>query len=161
MNIPNLEGVFVAVNKHGKQSKEAVKIIDEVYKGDDPIVIFPAGLVSRKKKGVISDLDWKKSFISKAKEYQRDVVPVHVSGRCTNFFYNLSNFRKFIGIKANLEMFYLADETYRHRNEHIRIVFGKPVSYETFTTKLRPAAWALKMKELVYRLEKDQNAILE
>ena len=160
MNIPNLEGVFVAVNKHGKQSKEAARIIDEVYKSDDPIVIFPAGLVSRKKKGVIRDLEWKKSFITKAKEYKRDVVPVHVSGRCTNFFYNLSNFRKFLGIKANLEMFFLADETYKHRNEHIRIVFGKPVSYESFTRKFKPFEWAEKMKDLVYRLKDDRNAIL-
>lgn len=161
MNIPNMEGVFVAVNKHGKQSKDGARIIDNVYKSMDPILIFPAGLVSRRKRGIIRDLEWKKSFITKAKAYQRDVIPVHVSGRCTNFFYNLSNLRKFFGIKANLEMFFLADETYRHRNEHIRIVLGKPVSFETYTTKLRPDEWALKMKELVYRLEKDPNAFLE
>lgn len=160
MNIPNMEGIFVAVNKHGKQSKEVARIIDDVFKSKYPVLIFPAGLVSRKKKGVIRDLVWKKNFITKAKAYQRDVVPVHVSGRCTNFFYNLSNFRKFLGIKANLEMFFLADETYKHRNEHIRVVFGKSIPYQSFTSESKPDKWADRMQDLVYRLKSDPDARL-
>ena len=44
--------------------------------------MFPAGLNSRKRKdGTIHDLPWKKTFISKSVEYQRDVVPIHFGGR--------------------------------------------------------------------------------
>lgn len=158
MNIPNMQGIFVPVNKHGRQTKEVAEKIDAVYRGNDPILSFPAGLVSRKKRGVIRDLDWKKNFINKSKTYQRDVLPIWVSGRCTNFFYNLANLRKFLGIKSNLEMFFLPDETYRHKNAHIRLVIGKTIPYQSFTNSLKPDQWANKIKEFVYLLENDSNA---
>lgn len=161
MSIKNMNGIFVPINKHGRQAQETVKEFDRVFAGDDPVMSFPSGFVSRRKRGVIMDLEWKKNFVTKSKQYKRDVVPVWISGRCTNFFYNLSNIRKFLGIKANLEMFYLPDETYRHRNEHIKIVFGKAIPWETFSSDKRPADWAEIMKNLVYRLKDDPEAKLE
>ncbi|MCF8379750.1 MAG: 1-acyl-sn-glycerol-3-phosphate acyltransferase [Bacteroidales bacterium] len=158
MNIPNLQGIFVPVNKHGRQTKEVAEKIDAVYKSDDPILSFPSGLVSRKKRGVIKDLDWKKSFITKSKSYQRDVIPVWVSGKCSNFFYNLANFRTFFGIKSNLEMFFLPDETYKHKNSHIKVVIGKAIPYQSFDNRLKPEEWANKIKDFVYTLENDSNA---
>lgn len=160
MNITNMHGIFVPINKHGGQSHEVVRKIDSIFASDDQILTFPAGLVSRRKKGHISDLEWKKNFIVKAREHKRDIVPVWVSGRCTDFFYNLSNFRKFIGIKANLEMFYLPDETYKHRNEHIKVIFGKPIPHSSLTNAQRPSEWAQMIRDLVYRLESNPEADL-
>lgn len=160
MNISNMDGVFVPINKHGRQSQQAVKDLEAIYQGDDPLLTFPAGLVSRRRKGIIRDVPWKKNFISKARQYKRDVIPVWVSGRCTNFFYRLANLRKFLRIKSNIEMFFLPDETYRHRNEHIRIVFGKPVSWEKFSREKRPAEWADLMQDLIYKLKDDPDVTL-
>jgi len=152
MSFENLKPLFVPINKHGSMTHESVRIFEDVMDSNMQILTFPSGLVSRKIKGQIRDPEWQKSFISKAVQHKRDVVPVHVSGRCTNFFYRLSNFRKFLGIKTNIEMFYLADETYRHRNEHITITFGQPVSYTTFDKSKRPGAWAKSMQNYVYSL---------
>jgi putative hemolysin len=152
MNVVNLRPLLVPINKHGKQAYESVRLIDEVMKSDLQIMTFPSGLVSRRINGIIRDTEWHKNFISKAVQYERDIIPMHVSGRCTNFFYNLSNLRKLIGIKSNIEMFYLPDETFRHRNEHISITFGKPVSYKLFDKNKRPAAWAKSMQNYVYSL---------
>ena len=99
------------------------------------------------------DLHWQKNFITKAVKYQRNVIPIHFSGRNTNFFYRLANFRKFLGIKANIEMLYLADETIKHRNKHLVIKFGKPIPWQTFDKSKRPIEWAKWVKEQVYALD--------
>ncbi len=153
MKLKNLHGVFIPVNKHGRQGVELAKQLDEAFKSDAQILTFPAGLVSRKIKGQIVDLEWHKSFINKARQYKRDIIPIHMGGKNSNFFYNLANLRKKLGIKANIEMLYLIDEAMKHQGSTINVKFGKPVSWETFTPKKRPAEWAKWMKEKTYALD--------
>ena len=152
MNIPQLHHVFVPLNKHGGHPKEVIKQLDETYSSDKQILIFPSGLASRMIKGKVQDFTWKKHFIAKAIEYQRDVIPVHVSGRNSNFFYRLANFRTFFRMKWNLEMFYLADETFSHKNQNFTITFGKPISYKHFDNSKTLNQWASEVRDLVYRL---------
>lgn len=155
MNINNMDGVFVPINKHGAQAVENVKKIEAIFRSENHVLTFPAGLVSRRRKGVIRDTEWKKSFITKAVNFKRDVVPLHITGRCTNFFYNLAWLRKFLGIKSNIEMFYLPSETIKHKNSHYTITIGKPISFLTFDTRLRPLEWAARVKDHCYRLADD------
>jgi len=114
-------------------------------------------LASRKTKGKIRDLEWKKTFISKAIKYNRDIIPVHISGRLSNFFYNFANVRKFLGIKANLEMLYLSNETFKRKNKRFEITFGKPIPYGTFDKTMNHYDWAQKVNEHVYLLKDDKN----
>jgi putative hemolysin len=158
MNVKNMNGVSVPINKHGSLGMENVRRIDAIFRSDDHVMTFPAGLVSRRKKGVIRDEAWMKSFVTKAVQYKRDVVPIHITGRCSNFFYNLANIRTFLGIKANLEMFYLPSETFKHKNGHYRITIGKPVSYKIFDKRHRPAEWAAKMREHCYVIAENPDA---
>jgi len=158
MNAKNMDGVFVPINKHGSQVIENVKRIDRIFQSDDQVMTFPAGLVSRRKKGVIRDPEWKKSFVTKAVQHQRNVVPIHITGRCSNFFYNLANLRKFFGIKANIEMFYLPGETFKHKHGHYRITIGKPIDFQIFDKRYKPAEWAEKVKQYTYELAQDPNA---
>lgn len=158
MNIHNLEEFFIPVNKHGVQTVIIANKINEAFSSDCQMLSFPAGLVSRRRRGVIRDLNWKKSFIAKAVSHRRDVVPIHVSGRCTGFFYNFANFRRFLGIKANLEMFFLPDETFRHINEHVVITIGKPVPWQTFDKSFSALQWAAKMRDFVYTLPNNHSS---
>ena len=128
MNLSPLEEVFVPVNKHGRQTEEYARRIDQLYASDTQVLYFPAGLCSRRAGGIISDPEWKKSFITKAIKYQRDVVPIYFDGRNSNFFYRLANIRKKLGIKANIEMFYLADELFRQRDATFTIKIGQSIS---------------------------------
>lgn len=156
MNIKGLNNIFIPINKHGGHSKEAARMIEAAYESDAQILMFPAGLVSRKqKKGLIADLEWKKNFITKAIQHKRDIIPVHITGRNSNFFYNLANWRKRLGIKANIEMLYLADEMYRQKGENLTIRFGEPVARETFNQPKAAREWAQKIKEMVYDLPKN------
>jgi putative hemolysin len=152
-NIRNMSGIFIPINKHGGQAKDAAKMIEEAYSSDCQILYFPAGLCSRKKRGVISDLEWHKSFITKSIQHKRDVVPAFFSGRNSNFFYNLANIRKFIGLKANIEMLYLADEMFKQKDKEIRLVFGEPIPWETFDKTKSAPEWADWVKSKSYNLE--------
>ena len=152
-SIENLSGIFLPVNKHGPQGKEAARRLEEAYASGSQILYFPAGLCSRKTGGVIKDLQWHKSFITKSIQHRRDVIPAYFSGRNSNFFYNLSNFRKFIGIKANIEMLYLADEMFRQKDKEIRLVFGQRIPWQTFDKSKSALDWALWVNTKTYELE--------
>jgi putative hemolysin len=153
MNIENLSGIFLPINKHGAQEKESAKRIEQAYSSNSQILYFPAGLCSRKKNGIIKDLKWHKSFITKAIQHKRDIVPAYFSGKNSSFFYRFSNIRKFLGIKANLEMLYLADEMFKQRNKEICLIFGEPIPWQTFDKTKTVGEWAEWVKTKSYALE--------
>ncbi|MGA1976864.1 MAG: 1-acyl-sn-glycerol-3-phosphate acyltransferase [Bacteroidales bacterium] len=142
MNVENLSGIFLPVNKHGGQAREAILKLEETYASESQILYFPFGLCSRKRKGVIRDLVWHKSFISKAIQYKRDIVPAFFEGRNSSFFYNLANIRTFLGIRANIEMLYLPDEMFRQKGKDITLIFGKTIPWQTLDNTKTPSEWA-------------------
>lgn len=148
--LSNLRSIFVPINKHGAQGKKNAELIEKAYASDNQIITFPAGLCSRKQNGKIQDTEWKKSFIQKAVEYRRDIVPVFFEGRNSNFFYRLANMRKALGIKMNYEMIYLPDEMFKSKHKTYSIHFGKPIPWQTFDSSRKPAEWAEWVKEIVY-----------
>ena len=152
LNIENFQPLFLPVNKHGANAKSALKMIDDAYASDEATLVFPAGLVSRKLPEGIADLEWKKSFISKAIKYEQEVLPVYIGGRNSSFFYNLSNIRRRLGVKANLEMFYLADELFKQRGKTLKIIFGKPIPHTTFRKDKSQQEWAHEVRRRVYEL---------
>ncbi|MCB9223172.1 MAG: 1-acyl-sn-glycerol-3-phosphate acyltransferase [Crocinitomicaceae bacterium] len=153
LNFNHIENYMVGVNKHGANSKTAVHRVNELFASDQAVFIFPAGLVSRKTKRVVEDSEWKKTFITKAKEHKRDVIPIHISGELSSFFYRLSNFRKRIGIKLNVEMVYLANETFKLKNKSFHITVGRPISWSTFDKSKPDQEWASEVKKVVYSLK--------
>jgi len=155
MNLTNLKDHFVPINKHGAQGREAARLLEAAYASDSQILMFPAGLVSRKTDGKITDLEWKRNFVKKAIQHKRDIVPVYISGQNSNFFYNLANIRKKLGIKLNIEMLFLPKELFKSVTNKVTIVFGRPVRWEELNNGLKPQEWAQKIKELTYNLAKN------
>ncbi len=153
MNIGPLRDIFIPINKHGRQSAEYARAYNDAFASDVPIVTFPAGLCSRRRGGVVCDLEWKPSFVKQAVASRRDVVPVFFDGRLSGFFYHLSNFRKAVGIKANIEMLYLVDEMFRQRGSHFRIMVGDPVPWQSLDDGTSPRLHARRLKEEVYKLK--------
>ena len=154
LELKNFAPIFVPVNKHGKNSADYTKKFEEIYSSSECLLIFPAGLVSRREEGhVVKDLVWKKSFITKAVQYQKNVIPVYIGGHNSKFFYNLAYWRKKIGIKANIEMFFLVDEMYKQKGKTITFTFGEPISWKTFTSDKTADYWSGKVKEHVYALQ--------
>jgi putative hemolysin len=154
LNLKNLEPVFIPVNKHGRQSIQYVRKIEALYESDEQVLYFPAGLCSRRQGEKIMDLEWKKNFVKKAIEHKRDIVPVHFEGQNSPFFYRLANLRQSIGIKANIEMFYLPDEMFRQKHKKIHVTIGHPISYQSLDKSKTHAEWAAEIKSVVYQLGK-------
>lgn len=151
-NLHPMKDMFVPVNKFGAQSREGAEMMHELYSSDDHLVTYPSGMCSRKVNGKIEDLEWKKNFITKAIQYKRDVIPVYFEGRNSNFFYNLANLRKFLRIKFNVEMMYLADEMFKQKGKKFSIVIGKPIPWDSFNKSKNHSEWAAWVKDITYSL---------
>ncbi|MDC6481714.1 1-acyl-sn-glycerol-3-phosphate acyltransferase [Schleiferiaceae bacterium] len=155
MSIINLRGIFVGVNKFGATPRENIRRVDELFGSENAVFIFPAGLVSRMTQHrVIRDLDWKKTFISKAKRHKKPIVPVHISGRLSRKFYRVAKIRKFFGIQMNIEMLLLAQEMMKQRGKTITITYGKPIYSATLDKTRSDDEWAYEVKSNVYNLVK-------
>lgn len=133
LNIKNLRPVFTGVNVFGKFKKSQIIAVDELYESENQIVVFPAGMVSRKIKKEIKDLEWKKSFLTKAIKYNRDIIPVYADAYNSKYFYNFAKFRKNIGLKVNLELMYLPREMFKFDGKEIIFKFGEPIPISSFT----------------------------
>jgi putative hemolysin len=154
MYIDNYSDIFLPVNKVGSFGREAARLMEEAYASDYQLLNFPAGICSRKIKGAITDLKWQKSFIVRAIQHKRDIVPCFFAGRNSSFFYNLANIRTGLGIKMNFEMLYLADEMYRQKGKDIDVYFGEVIPWQTFDKSKSPQEWADMIRDKTYDLQK-------
>ena len=150
--IPNLRSVMLGVNAFGVNSRETVEKINQLFASDEQIMIFPAGTVSRRTRGVISDILWQKTFVTKSIQYRRDVIPVHISGRNSGLFYFTANLRKLLGIKTGFEIILLPREMMKQRNSTFTLTFGKPITCSDLEEQFSNSQGASKIKSLVYAL---------
>lgn len=153
MAIEPLSGTFVPINKHGNQSRSASQSLDEAMESDVPVIIFPAGLVSRRgDNGAIRDLQWHKMFINKSIKTGRDIIPVHFNGHNSSFFYKFARLRTKLGLKFNIEMVRLPREVFRSRGSHFTISIGKAIPCDSLRGGILSHQEASRIKEIVYDL---------
>lgn len=156
LNLDSMKEMFVGVNKHrkGKNKSETRESIKQLFESDDAVCVFPAGLVSRKIKGEVMDLEWKKTFVTLSRENDRTIIPIYIDGKLSNFFYRLHKLRTFLGIKANIEMLYLSNELFKQKNKHFKFIVGTPIKSDYLNQDLNDFAVAQKIKQEVYNLRK-------
>lgn len=152
MNLTGLAPLFIPINKTGRNGRDFPRMVDAAFRGDHHVIMFPAGLCSRKIDGKIQDVAWKKTFISKSIETKRDVIPIHFSGRNSSFFYRLANLSKWLGIKFNIAMLYLVDELYKKQGHTFTIHIGKPIPWQHFSSEKSATQWAAIVRQQVYDL---------
>ncbi|MGI6243242.1 MAG: glycerol acyltransferase [Prevotella sp.] len=150
MFLPGLKPLCIGINKTGRQARNFPKIVEAGFASDNHILMFPAGLNSRNIDGVIRDLPWKKTFISKSVEYHRDVVPIYFSGHNSKRFYRLAKWQKKLGLKVNIAMLFLVDEMYKNVHKKFRVVIGKPIPWQTFDKSKTAVEWAKYVQDRVY-----------
>ena len=150
-----LNPIFLGVNKHGAQSRDASKRLEDAFASDAQIIMFPAGLVSRKQDdGEISDLRWHKMVIQKAISSHRDIIPLYFNGVNSQFFYKFARLRTRLGLKFNIEMIYLPREIFKRNDRSFQITIGKPVSWESLRGGTHAQEEADRLRETVYNLRK-------
>jgi putative hemolysin len=152
-NLKPLNEYFVPVKVYSsRQSRELGTQIAEMFSSDKQILVFPAGLCARKIKGKVTEMPWKKMFVTQAKRYQRDVVPMHISGFNSKRFFFFTRLSRFLKLKFNIGMIFLVDELFNKKGEEFVITFGKPVPYTTFEKSKTDLEWAAEMKDTVQKL---------
>jgi putative hemolysin len=150
--IPNLRPLMLGINVFGMNTKETAVKLGELFSSETQVMIFPSGEVSRRKKGVIRDPLWQKTFVTKAIQHKRDIIPVHISGRNSDFFYCTANIRSFLGIKTYIETILLPREMMNQRNHPVTLTFGRPVPWQSLTGEKNHSEWAQYIKDIVYSL---------
>ena len=153
-----LAGLWAPVNKVGRLTKEQAQQQHALWESETDVLTFPAGICSRLQriegKWQIQDFEWQKNFIQRAREYQRDIVPIYFEGRNSKFFYTLAYIRKLLHIKLNIEMLYLVDEMYGAHGKHFKVHVLPPISYTSLDTSKSPKEWAAYIKQIVYNQKK-------
>lgn len=148
-----LRGVFLPVNKHGAQSRDAARAVDDAMRGDKPVIIFPAGLCSRASwGGTVADLEWNKMFVNMAIRHRRDIIPLHFDGRNSMSFYLSAKLRSTLGIKFNIEMLHLPREIFKSLHKRYTVTAGPRISYTQLAGGTSARATAARLRALTYSL---------
>ena len=152
MNLPGLAPLCIPINKTGKQSRDFPRMVEEGFASEHHMMVFPAGLCSRKIDGEIHDLPWTKTFITKSVQTKRDVVPIYFNGRNSERFYRIANICKKLKLKVNIAMLYLVDEMFLNEGKTFEVTIGKPIPWQTFDKTKKPKEWANYVENVVYSL---------
>ena len=151
-NMKPLQEFFVPVSVGGRQGRDIAAKVASMFESGRQVLVFPAGLCAKSIKGVVTEMPWKKMFISQARKYQRDVVPVHISGHNSKWYFFLSWLSRTLKLKFNLGMIYLVDELFKQRGNEFVITFGKPIEYDRFDKTKTDLQWADEVKNIVKNL---------
>lgn len=152
MAVEPLRGVFLPVNKYGKQSRDAAAQIEEALQGDNQFITFPAGLCSRMQPdGTIADLPWQKAAVAHAINHHRDIVPVYFDAQNSRFFYRFAKWRKKLGIKFNIELIFLPKEMIKKCSSTLQVIIGEPLPWSSLDAA-HPKQEAARLRELVINM---------
>ena len=156
-NLKPLQEFFVPVSVGGKQGRDIAEKVASMFESGRQVLVFPAGLCAKSIKGVVTEMPWKKMFVAQARKYQRDVVPVHISGHNSKWYFFLSWLSRTLKLKFNLGMIFLVDELFKQRGNEFVITFGKPIEYDRFDKTKTDLQWADEVKNIVKNLASDNG----
>ncbi len=139
--IPNLHPVIMGVNVFGRNPKERARQLNELFASDLPVMMFPSGEVSRLIGLRIRDPQWKKTFVTKAVQYHRDIVPSFISGKNSFFFYFIAKLRKLSGIKLYIETMLLPREMLKQYGYELTVYTLDPISWKEIKESGKSDQW--------------------
>ena len=158
MNMKPLNEFFVPVNViSSKQSRDLGVKIAGMFSSDSQVLVFPAGLCARKIKGKVTEMPWKKMFVTQSRIHERDIVPLHISGYNSRRFFFFSWLSRVLKLKFNLGMIFLVDELFNKKGQEFIITIGKPIPYTTLDKSKTDLEWAAEIKNQVEELSKDNG----
>ena len=157
-NLKPLNEFFVPVRVYGSnRNRELGEQIADMFRSDYQVLVFPAGMCARKINGKVTEMPWKKMFITQSRKFERDVVPIHISGFNSRRFFFFTKLSMFLKLKFNLGMIFLVDELFNKKGQEFVVTFGKPVPYTTFDKTKTDLQWAAEIKDQVEALSKDNG----
>ena len=87
----SLDEIFVPVEwVVAKRTRESIRLTvrraQAALEAERPLVIFPAGRISRRRGGVLTDPPWAASALSLARRHGAPVLPIHLAGPPSRLF---------------------------------------------------------------------------
>jgi putative hemolysin len=151
-----LKSIFITVNNmNSYANRQQIKNTQTHLLQQGALIIFPSGEVSRFGPKGIYDGKWSSGFIRLAAKIRAPIVPIHIKGRNSLFFYLLSLIYK------PLSTYLLVHEVLAHKNQHLRIRIGKRIPYTVwYDGKTSANEQAKRFRRHTYKIGKGKKGIM-
>ncbi|GED21099.1 lysophospholipid acyltransferase family protein [Halomonas halmophila] len=126
----------------------------EALEDDRAVIVFPAGEVSRAGPAGVRDGKWLSGFLHAARRTNAPILPVHINGRNSSWFYGLAH------LHSQLGTLMLPSEMFRQRDRQLALRVGGLIPLARFDRE--DLTTAVKMKLLrkhVYRLGRGRKGV--
>lgn len=109
-----------------EKTKQTLRVANEAFAAERPVMIFPAGRLAKRIDGVIQEPPWEPSAVSLARKHKAPVIPIHVSGPYPLLFHAFDTLpmKELRDITLFHELLNKAGKTYR-------MTVGAPIAFET------------------------------
>jgi len=139
----------------GSTLKEQIARIDQALANEEAVIIFPAGEVSRFSPKGIQDGAWRKGFLRLAARAKAPILPIHVRGRNSLFFYTTSMLFK------PLSTLMLIGEMFHQRRQPLKLTIGGLIPYAAYNgLNIRDKDKADLLRKHLYRIGSGKKGIL-
>ena len=153
--IPNLSPLILGVNVFGQNSKQKAEELNNLFMSDKQVMMFPAGEVSRFLKWKVQDPPWKKTFVTKAVQSKRDIVPVFFDAHNSFWFYFWAKLRQLSGLKMYVETMLLPREMLKQYGMELNVYVLDTVSWQEIKdSKKSHQWWADEIRRRVHEMKK-------
>lgn len=159
MEIPNLRELFLPVDLYSNsinKSRQQLKAIEDAITGEQAVIFFPAGVVSRLSWKGIKDKKWTSGVIKYSSKFNTPILPMFVKARNSLLFYVLSFLYDKIGT------FMLPQELFRAKNSNFKIIVGDLINASNFQVKnIKSNFQAKLLRQHTYRFGKNKSGIFK
>jgi len=107
-----------------EKTKRTLRMAQQAFTDERPIMIFPAGRLARRIDGKIQDPAWEPSAVSLARKHKAPIIPIHVVGPYPFFFHTFDR------ISKELRDITLFHELLNKEGRQFDIVIGRPIQPE-------------------------------
>ncbi|MBL8538345.1 MAG: 1-acyl-sn-glycerol-3-phosphate acyltransferase [Hyphomonadaceae bacterium] len=115
---------WVLAKRTRERTRVTLKMTDEAFAQQRPLMIFPAGRLGRVRDGLLTDPEWMPTAVSLARKYELPIVPCHLAGPYAFWFHTFSQFSQ------ELRDITLFHELLNKQGKTYSLTFGPPISHE-------------------------------
>ena len=157
MAIAPLHNLLLPVNNlQGGTERRRLDAIQQHLAADGALILFPAGEVSRLKPNGIRDGKWHSGFLRFATQAKAPILPIHIDGRNSLWFYSASMLYK------PLSSILLVKEMFKQKQKTIGMRIGEQIPCDSFSNLALELPAKVKLfKKHLYRLAKDKPALFK
>lgn len=150
--IEHLRPWVVPVNIFGNK-RASLKPLQEVFAGDDPLMMFPSGKTARRNaNSQLDDGEWSGVPAKLAYKHNRVVVPIHIEAHNSKWFDTIAKWRKKFSVQMNIEMLLLVRELMKPACETFHVHVGEKLDKDQLAKLIAQPSVGNALKGESYKL---------